>query len=745
LTDRVFTYDGLQRLTSAYNPESGTVSYSSYDKNGNLLIKTDARNVQTTMGYDILDHLTSKAYSPASYGSPVAYTYNTDLPIAGHTEPNYPIGRLVQVSNGNSTTVYRYDAAGRVQSSKQTTAGPDYIFGYTYEPVGLASVTYPSGRTVAYAYDGAGRVDEVKHGTGTDDYASSVLYAAHGAIRQLTLGNSVQETTQFNSRMQAQSLTAGSLLSLTWSHCADGNSADACPGNNGNVFGQAIAAGGKTFTQGYTYDALNRIQQSKEINGGLGWTQNYAPDNYGNVKFDVPIGGGASNWGVGSFQTATNRVTGWGYDASGNITGSLTGAPFATLGYDAESRQTAYQDSMTSAQYSYDGEGRRVQSVVNGATVVYVYDAAGNLAAEYGSSVTSGGRQYLTADYLGSTRLVTDGIGGVVERRDYGPYGEEIPSSGCGQPAGASRSPRCDVAGYVDTAGHAIEVGVRQQFTGKERDGESGLDYFGARYMSSAQGRWTSPDPSPNGIALADPQSWNLYSYVRNRPTQFVDNNGLLPTHLPNLHAEIVHIALDGLLSSGEIAQLVGRQAIMDQDQSPGGSYKHFMHGPNQSAAAAAGEAWDFVTTRILQAQSMMLTSNGQFTSEALASLGDAAHTVEDFASPAHTNGNFEPFLWRGMLQENVRYAAHWWAEEDASQDWARFGLAVRLTMALMVQAAPKEMAERGLTTQNFESQFEQRMSDYVRRMEGFPTSPAKQDADRQCALGNPAACGAFK
>lgn len=66
------------------------------------------------------------------------------------------------------------------------------------------------------------------------------------------------------------------------------------------------------------------------------------------------------------------------------------------------------------------------------------------------------------------------------------------------------------------------------KFTGKERDTESGLDYFGARYYGSNMGRMMSPDPS--GLALADitnPQSFNLYSYVLNNPLRNVDPNGL--------------------------------------------------------------------------------------------------------------------------------------------------------------------------------------------------------------------------
>ena len=63
-------------------------------------------------------------------------------------------------------------------------------------------------------------------------------------------------------------------------------------------------------------------------------------------------------------------------------------------------------------------------------------------------------------------------------------------------------------------------------FTGKERDSESGLDYFGARYFSGAQGRFTSPDPKMFPHDITDPQSWNKYGYTRNNPLRFTDPNG---------------------------------------------------------------------------------------------------------------------------------------------------------------------------------------------------------------------------
>ena len=126
--------------------------------------------------------------------------------------------------------------------------------------------------------------------------------------------------------------------------------------------------------------------------------------------------------------------------------------------------------------YSYDGNGRRVQKVSGGVTTVYVYDAQGQLAAEYASAAPTAPACltcYLTADHLGSTRVVTKTAGAVVSRHDYLPFGEEVFTAN-----------RTTALGYTPD-------NVTQKFTGKERDSETGLDFFGPRYMSSAQGRFT--------------------------------------------------------------------------------------------------------------------------------------------------------------------------------------------------------------------------------------------------------------
>ena len=70
------------------------------------------------------------------------------------------------------------------------------------------------------------------------------------------------------------------------------------------------------------------------------------------------------------------------------------------------------------------------------------------------------------------------------------------------------------------------DEGRRSRSTGKERDAETGLDYFGARYFSGAQGRFTSPDIPLIDQRPEDPQSWNLYPYGRNNPLRYTDPTG---------------------------------------------------------------------------------------------------------------------------------------------------------------------------------------------------------------------------
>lgn len=220
---------------------------------------------------------------------------------------------------------------------------------------------------------------------------------------------------------------------------------------------------------------LNRLTSMTEDAGG-GWQQEYQYDRYGNrATSGNIIDRQQTPQNLSDYNANTNRLLQATYDDSGNIKVDKAGRTFS---YDLESRQTAFNTS--TAKYKYDGDGRRVRKQDPSGATIYVYDAFGKLSAEY-STVGSGdsGKRYITRDHLGSTRAVTD-QSQAVTCHDYLPFGEEIPVAWGG---------RSNVPCYSGSDP------IRQRFTGKERDAETGLDCFGARYFSGAQGRFTSVDP----------------------------------------------------------------------------------------------------------------------------------------------------------------------------------------------------------------------------------------------------------
>jgi RHS repeat-associated protein len=148
-------------------------------------------------------------------------------------------------------------------------------------------------------------------------------------------------------------------------------------------------------------------------------------------------------------------------------------------------------------------------------TINSVPDAWSRVVEIQAFGTSAGGEkvQWLVPDHLGTPRIILDQTGALanVKRHDYLPFGEEL---------FAGTGGRTVAQGYGDD-------GVRQQFTSKERDVETGLDYFGARYYSSLQGRFTSADPLMASGRASVPQSWNRYSIVLNNPSKLIDPNGL--------------------------------------------------------------------------------------------------------------------------------------------------------------------------------------------------------------------------
>lgn len=147
-------------------------------------------------------------------------------------------------------------------------------------------------------------------------------------------------------------------------------------------------------------------------------------------------------------------------------------------------------------------------------------------------------------------------------------------------------------------------------FTGKERDSESGNDYFNARYMSSSMGRFLSPDPSNLSVDWWLPQTWNRYTYGLNNPLTMVDKNGLWPTP--------VHIFMNDSSFPGMSKQDVWKldKATIDMDWAPGqqdprNSFQHGMQdgsgdvggNPQTMQEEARQQADDFISQQVAAAQ----------------------------------------------------------------------------------------------------------------------------------------------
>jgi RHS repeat-associated protein len=190
----------------------------------------------------------------------------------------------------------------------------------------------------------------------------------------------------------------------------------------------------------------------------------------------------------------TNSYT---YDAENRVTQVNSGSTLSNV-YDANGRRVRKNVGSSFTEYSYGLNGS-VQSEYNGSTwpTQYVY-AGSRLIAEYTNSTTD----FIFADHLGSTRLVTGMNQSVIDSIDYNPFGQLI--------AGGSSTTHL--------------------FTGKERD-EGLLTDFGARYYRPLMGRFMTPDwdEDPYPVPHADfenPQSLNLYGYVQNNPLSRIDSDG---------------------------------------------------------------------------------------------------------------------------------------------------------------------------------------------------------------------------
>jgi RHS repeat-associated protein len=430
--NRDFMYDSLSRLIRAKNPEqvantllpfltdpiTGNSQWAnsySYEANGNLSTKTDARNTKTTSTYDGLNRIVIRSYDDGI--TPAANFYYDGATLGK--------GRIWQTMTAGANNQYQainsYDAMGRVLSQRQQFLyngawSQNYYVLRIYDLAGHTTTqTYPSGHSVTYTYDAAGRTQSFNGTLGegtTRAYSMGITYNEWGTLNREQYGTQtpIYHNRHYNLRGQLYDVRVGSgadnSAEWTWNRgCLQfyysGNNSWGGSGtdNNGNLLNtinyipanDAISSS-NIHTDGYGYDALNRLSLVNEFDGSTQTgSQHYDFDQFGNRLINA-----GTTWGTGinkqqfTVDTATNKLGVPGgqagvmnYDAAGNLyNDTYTG--LGARAFDAENRMISATDSSYStSHYTYDVGGRRARHLTGGTEVWQVYGMDGELLSEY--------------------------------------------------------------------------------------------------------------------------------------------------------------------------------------------------------------------------------------------------------------------------------------------------------------------------------------------------------------------------
>jgi len=251
-------------------------------------------------------------------------------------------------------------------------------------------------------------------------------------------------------------------------------------------------------------------------------------------------GGGTANGTAMTFDQTTNRMTAYGgaalsYDAAGNVVYDVTGTSTHTYQWNAENKMVSADGNSTSqcasgstACYVYNALGQRVEMDAGGGKTEYLFDASGEELETCDGMMDSGGRCWLNSyvklggrtlanytytdslfthpDNIGSTGIVTNYTGAVDDIDLYYPFGAYWVS-------------------WKQSYDDLRFAGFQEM----ESPFSPNLYPTNTRKYNPDLGRWLTPDPSGKGaVTLADPQSWNMYTYVRNNPTTLTDPSGLV-------------------------------------------------------------------------------------------------------------------------------------------------------------------------------------------------------------------------
>ncbi|WP_289016551.1 RHS repeat-associated core domain-containing protein [uncultured Methylobacterium sp.] len=508
-----YVRNGFGEVIQETSPDRGTTIYD-YDARGLMISKKDARNVTVTYSYDTAGRLTGRSYPTAALNE--VFTY--DEVTGGATGK----GRLTKMKDAAGTSVYYYDAVGRVVGEVRTIGTYAHTVAYTYAADGsgrLLAMDYPSGRKVIYNYDSLGRVSYVGVKTSASAAEQPIIawigYFPFGGLRGITFSNGLNmwSNNDWEYRLDGLFLdqaSGGPSLITRFHYLGDKlnltvlNNDSIDPGQTQGFSyddaGRLLTATGPYGSRGYTYDKVgNRLSETKTVSGTT-TTQTYTYPTTSNRLSAITQGGTA----VRSFL----------YDAAGNQTSDTrSGTAYVTTISDAGRIGQVSVGGSVKANYSYDGRNRlSVRQTLNATpsgTTHVIHDVwdhpivetngAGQAVREYvwvgdipvavldGSSTPANPTLlWVHVDHLGRPELMTDATKAVKWKAAYEPFGMVSAITGA--------------------------AALQMRFPGQWFQLEAGLAYNWHRHYDSTTGRYTQPDP----LGAADGPS--LYSYAKSNP-----------------------------------------------------------------------------------------------------------------------------------------------------------------------------------------------------------------------------------
>lgn len=547
-----YTYDNANRLTRITDPANGVTAYT-YDGNGNRLTQTDARTNRTGYEYDALNRQTAMIYAD---GARAEFRYDANGNRIGLTDPKgqifsyvfdalnretekrYPLpatptGDDIQSiatqydANGNPTLVTEtYTGATGTRTTAKTydpfdrmtevTDGWGKTIRYQYDANGnRTALTDPDNRVTRYTFDALNRVATVTNAGGTTAYT----YDRSSLLTQTAYPNGTQATVAYDGARRQTNVAnrQGTATVSSYAYTYDAN---------GNRTQQIETNGAAAETTTYDYDATDRLIEVRypvtttvytydaAYNRSTERTTNSATQT---VEVDKTYAYNNRNQltGVTDNQNGANNVT-YGYDTNGNQTVKTKNGVTTTFVYDVRDQLVSVQENATALGFfRYDFQGMRVLKDMGGQVLRYTYDDKSVLVEsdvngatvakfDYGPnrllslSHATEGRQFYLFDALGSVSNLTTPQGTVQARYQYDAFGN-----------------------YRTQGGSSFN---RFAFTGHEKDNETGLYYFKARFYDPDTGRFLSQDAYLGDVNT--PPSLHRYLYAYANPTVYVDLDG---------------------------------------------------------------------------------------------------------------------------------------------------------------------------------------------------------------------------